>query len=117
MRIRKTKKIDRIGLIRAARKFGVAPLFVDSLQRDKVVELPDDKARALIDRGYAIRAGGHAPVDNVTVDDQDVETTETVSDHHLANEDDDEEQAEDDIDIDHDIKLGWKNFDHKKPKG
>ena len=103
LRIRKTKKIDRIGLIRAARKFGIAPLFTDQLQRGEVIEIEDEKAQALIDRGYALRAGGRQPANEITVDDTEMETTETAGDHCLA-DDDDKEPESDESDTD-DVRL------------
>jgi len=98
MRIRRTKKIDRMGLIKASRKFGIAPLFTSLLQRGEVIELPDDKAEALISRGYALRSGGRPPVNNITIDDTEIETTETAGDHCLTN-DDDEEPDDDDSNV------------------
>ena len=92
MRVRRTKKIDRRGLIKMSRKFGIPKMFSDNLIRGNVVELPDDKADALIEGGYAVNAGGRAVVDDTTVDDQDITTTETVDEvdeEDIDDEDDD----------------------------
>ena len=98
MKIRKTKKIDRRGLIRIGRRFGIAPVFVANLQQDKIVELPDDKALALIERGYAIRAQ-HRADDPITVDDTDIATTEDPVGYKGANylDEDDEDEDEDEV--------------------
>ena len=98
MRIRRTKKIDRRGLIKMSRKFGIAKMFSDNLIRGNVVELPDDKADALISHGYAVNAGGRAVVDNTTVDDRDITTTETVDEVDEVDEKDiDDEDYDDDV--------------------
>lgn len=112
MRIRRSKKIDRRGLIKMSRKFSIAKMFSDNLIRGNVVELPDDKAEALISHGYAVNAGGRAVVDNTTVDDRDIATLENVDkpDEEIEDdtEDDDDDENEDDDDLetdDRDIQL------------
>jgi hypothetical protein len=96
VKIRGTKKMDRMGLIRTSRKFGIAPVFTAQLQQGKIVELPDDKAQALIDRGYAIQAQ-RRKTDDITVDELAVKTPETIinSDYELP----DEETVEEDDDL------------------
>lgn len=79
MRIRGTKKLDRQGLIRAARRFNVRPVHTEQLKRGKVVEMESDKALALIARGYATAVTDHVSVDNVNLDDLNVDTEETVT--------------------------------------
>ena len=66
------------------------------------MELPDDKAEALISRGYAIKAGGRTPVDDTTVDDRDITTTETVDKVDEEDIDDEDFDSEDD---ERDIQL------------
>ena len=102
MRIRRTKKIDRRGLIRKSRQVGIAKMFTDNLIRGNVVELSDDKAEVLIEGGYAVNAGGRAVVDDTTVDDRDITTTETVETIKTVAEDTDDEEldSEDDEDVD-----------------
>lgn len=102
MRIKRTKKIDRRGMTRVGRKFGIAPMFLDQLRTGKVVELPDDKAEQLISRGYAINAGGRASVDNMTVDDKLVTSLENVNAPEIDEEDEDFDELDDD---ERDIKL------------
>lgn len=94
MRIRRTKHIDPHGLKRLSRQYVIAPFFVDQLKRGEVVELPDDKAQILIDNGYALKSGGRPPVNQVTVDDREVETPETVDDS-LADDGGDEYRIDD----------------------
>jgi hypothetical protein len=94
MRIRRSKHIDPHGLKRLSRQYTIAPFFIDQLKRGEVIELSDDKAQLLIDNGYALKAGGRPPVNQVTVDDRDVETTETVGDS-LTDDGEDEYRIDD----------------------
>jgi hypothetical protein len=96
MRIRRSKHIDPHGLKRLSRQYTIAPFFVDQLKRGEVIELPDDKAQILIDNGYALKAGGRPPVNQVTVDDHNVDTIEMVG----ALDDDEDEYRIDDKHID-----------------
>lgn len=124
MKIRRTKKIDKRGMIRLGRKFGVAPVFIAQLQQGKIVDLPDDKAMALVDHGYAIRAQ-HRQTDDITVDDSMTETPETLAtpdyddtdtddndDRDSNDSEDDEIQREDEHEgekVESDIDWGDEN--------
>jgi hypothetical protein len=92
MRIRRSKHIDPHGLKRLSRQYTIAPFFVDQLKRGEVIELPDDKAQILIENGYALKAGGRPPANQVTVDDREVETTEEIGD---VDDDEDEYRIDD----------------------
>jgi hypothetical protein len=97
--------MDRRGLIRMSRKFGIAPIFTDQIRRGKIVELPDDKAQALIDHGYAIRAQ-RRNTDPITVDDTEVTTPEDVLSYKGANFlEDDDDYPEDLENEDRDVAL------------
>jgi len=78
MRIRGRKKIDKIGLIRLGRRFNVPAMFIDQLKRGEVVDLPDEKAEAMVSRGYAVEVSARVEIGPVTMDDRDVETESTV---------------------------------------
>lgn len=78
MRVRGSRKIDRIGLIRLARKFNIAPVHTELLKREEVVDLPEAKAAALVSRGYAIKVSDKTELDTVKLDDRNIDTIPTV---------------------------------------
>lgn len=78
MRVKGKQKIDRIGLIRLSRRFGIAPVHTESLKRGLVIEIPDKQADQLIARGYVYRVAMSTPVDDLQMDDRNIETVEEV---------------------------------------
>lgn len=96
MRVRGKKKIDRIGLIRLGRRFGITPVDVDSLKRGNVVEVPDAQGEALIARGYVYRVAMSTPITDLRMDDRNIETVETVV---VEKDEDDEDEDEDEYKI------------------
>lgn len=78
MLVKGQKKLDRRGLIRVCRRFGVAPIFMDQLKNGAVVDLPEDKASALIARNYAYAVDTSVDIGDIKMEDHEIETEETV---------------------------------------